>query len=479
MRTISFCAAILLCALVIPSSFIHYHLADGRSTDIINPPPNLHNPPPPNINAHITRQTLLEVIIGGGGGGTPYSSSPPPDQECPPPPPLSPCPPPPPPPLPTPLSPPPPPPPPPPSPPRPSPSPLPNPSPPPLVFESQFIEMSYYVIKKFKARIKHDPLHITKTWNGGDVCHKYKGFYCDRFPGTKDKAVSGVDFNGFRFAGDLKRGLPLGGFLDEMKQLAFYHANSNNFTGTVPRNIKNIPFLYELDLSNNKLSGEFPTAVLGATNLTFLDLRFNRFSGVVPPRLYTLDINLALLINNNNFEQNLPENIGSTPALYLTFANNYFSGEIPRSIGQASKSLLEVLFLNNQLSGCLPYEIGYLDKTTVFDVGQNRLTGPIPLSFSCLRKMEYLNLAQNEFYGPVPEAVCGLPNLVNFTLSYNYFTEVGPKCRMLIMKRKLHIRMNCILGLPSQRPKYECTEFFSKPRHCPKDGEYTLIPCRG
>ncbi|GFY89578.1 leucine-rich repeat (LRR) family protein [Actinidia rufa] len=228
-----------------------------------------------------------------------------------------------------------------------------------------------------------------------------------------------------------------------------------------PQKVSSLRFFFELDLSNNKFAGAFPMEVLGATQLTFLDLRSRR----------------ALFINNNNFIGSIPDNLGSTPVLYLTLANNKLVGPIPRSIGRASKTLVEVLFLNNQLSGCLPYEIGLLKIATVFDVGFNQLTGPIPHSFACLDKMQELNLAQNQFYGPVPEMVCTLRNLVNLSLSYNYFTQVGPECRKLIKSNRLDVRMNCILDLPKQRSAAECAAFFSKPRNCPDEKSFSFIPC--
>ena len=197
---------------------------------------------------------------------------------------------------------------------------------------------------------------------------------------------------------------------------------------------------------------------------------------MVPPQVFTLDLDV-LFINNNNFIGSIPNNLGSTPALYLTLANNKLVGPITRSIGRASKTLVEVLFLNNQLSGCLPYEIGLLKIATVFDVGFNQLTGPIPHSFACLDKMQELNLAQNQFYGPVPEMVCTLRNLVNLSLSYNYFTQVGPECRKLIKSNRLDVRMNCILDLPKQRSAAECAAFFSKPRNCPDEKSFSFIPC--
>uniref|UniRef100_A0A7N2MY47 Uncharacterized protein n=1 Tax=Quercus lobata TaxID=97700 RepID=A0A7N2MY47_QUELO len=215
-----------------------------------------------------------------------------------------------------------------------------------------------------------------------------------------------------------------------------------------------------------------------AKQLTFLDLRFNTFQHKVPPQVFNLDVDV-LFINNNKFYDTLPSNLGNTPALYLTVANNLFNGPILQSIGNAKDTLGEVLFLGNRLNGCLPYEIGFLKKATVFDVSFNYLSGPIPLSFQCLSKIELLVLARNQFYGEVPEAVCKLPNLSNFSLSYNYFTQVGPICWKLIDKKILDVRMNCILGLSDQRSEEERAVFFSKYKYhaCPSPLSLKKVPC--
>jgi len=120
--------------------------------------------------------------------------------------------------------------------------------------------------------------------------------------------------------GKIGKILKLDNFLDKLEEVTIFHANSNGFTGSVP-DFSNLKFLYELDLSNNKLTGDFPTSVLKGNNLTFLDLRFNSFSGSVPPQVFNLDLDV-LFINNNNLVQKLPLNLGSITALYLTFANN-------------------------------------------------------------------------------------------------------------------------------------------------------------
>ncbi|GMJ09785.1 hypothetical protein HRI_004647700 [Hibiscus trionum] len=434
-----------------------------------------------------TNRETLEIIIGGGGGGIAPAPSPPDNEDCPPPPP-PPCTPP----LPPPK---------PPSPPKPPnlnphphphrhphphPRPRPRPRPPSprgcgyrynnMCFENERIAKAYRVIQDFKKLIFIDSnsKKFTETWNGPNVC-KYYGFKCEIRPDVKKNAVAAVDFNGGKFVG-LNGSLPLNNFIDRLEDLAIYHANSNSFTGKLPViGISKINYLYELDLSNNKLESDFPMEVLAAKNLTFLDIRFNNFKGPVPSSVFNLDLDV-LFINNNKFQQPLPDNVGDSPVLYLTFANNFFTGPIPKSIGRAPK-LLEVLFLNNQFSGCLPYEIGNLSQATVFDVGTNKLTGPIPYSFGCLKKIELLNLANNEFYGEVPEIVCQLTKLENLSLSNNYFTQVGPVCRDLIMKKKLDVRNNCILDLPQQRSKGDCSEFFSRKWNCERKESYKLVPC--
>ncbi|XP_044475079.1 uncharacterized protein At4g06744-like [Mangifera indica] len=340
-----------------------------------------------------------------------------------------------------------------------------------LQFADQRLAVVYPVIQKFKSIITSDPLGITKTWVGPDIC-SYKGFFCESPPDNKSaKALASIDFNGFQL------GAPsLDGFLDQLPDIALFHANSNHFAGTISPKIANLPYLYELDISNNQFSGPFPTAVLRMTGLEFLDIRFNFFTGSVPPQIFTLNLD-CLFINNNNFMQKLPDNIGSTHILFLTLANNKFSGPLPGSIFKSFSDLTEVAFLNNQLTGCLPYEIGFLKEATVVDLGNNQLTGLLPLSLACIEKVEQLNFARNLLFGMVPELVCGLGNLVNFSLSDNYFTNVGPLCRILIERGVLDVRNNCIPDLPFQRSIVECAQFFAHPKFCPNMWSYASIPC--
>lgn len=436
---------------------------------LLQPPPGvqcLSNATLPALLQSNSREAI-EIGIGIGIGGG--SSPPPPESEpnCPPPPPPPPCPPPP---SPTPR----------PIPPSPSPPPprRPRPRPPapaPTGFENPLLARAYVVIQRFRRTITKDPKGITNSWKGKDICHKYtkdtyKGFFCDVPPKKNLRNIASIDFNGYNFEAPT-----IEGFIDNMPDLAIFHANSNNFSGTVP-DLTKLQFFYELDLSNNKLTGAFPTNVLPLVNLTFLDLRFNQFSGHVPSSVFGIPLDV-LFINNNNFEQALPTDLGRTTAAYLTLANNRFTGPLPRSIGNARDTLIEVLFLNNRLTGCLPYEIGLLGNATVFDAGTNFITGPIPLSFGCLKKVEQLNLARNLLYGEVPDVVCRLAefgHLANLSLSSNYFNWLGKSCWKLLKRGILDVRHNCIHGLPDQRSPAECASFLKQPKYCPY---LPSIPC--
>ncbi|KAM5565751.1 uncharacterized protein ABKV19_019662 [Rosa sericea] len=308
-----------------------------------------------------------------------------------------------------------------------------------LSFADQRLLVVYPVIQKFKSIITSDPLNITKTWVGSDIC-KYKGFFCDNPPYNLSAiALASIDFNGFQLGAS-----SLDGFLDQLPDIALFHANSNNFSGTISSKIANLPYLYELDISNNLFSGPFPTAVLGMNGLTFLDIRFNFFTGSVPPQIFTQDLD-ALFLNNNNFMQSLPDNLGSSHIILLTLANNNFNGPIPSSIAKALSSLTEVLLLNNQLTD----------------------------------KVEQLSFAGNLLFGLVPEVICDqLLNLANFSLSNNYFIHVGPICQSLIQRGLLDVTNNCIPGLPFQRSVEECADFFAHPMFCPNMGSYIYIPCK-
>ncbi|CAA6658907.1 unnamed protein product [Spirodela intermedia] len=333
-------------------------------------------------------------------------------------------------------------------------------------FENLRQYKAYLVIQRFKKTITCDPLGVTNTWKGPKIC-KYRGFTCDTPPNTDDRTIAGVDFNGFTLAAPT-----ICGFADGLPDLAFFHSNTNNFSGTVP-DLSRLPFLFEFDISNNRLGGPFPDTVIGLKQVVFLDLRYNGFFGRLPPSVFSLDLDY-LFLNNNPFNTPIPKNVGRTSAAFLTLANNGFTGSIPSSIGNAAHTLEEVLFLNNRLSGCLPYEIGLLRRATVFDAGRNSITGPIPLSFGCLKKVEQLNLANNRLFGRCRTPSASFPACSTSPSPTTTSPRLAPPAGSSSTgdpqrEGQLHPRP------PKQKSPEKCAAFFAKPkRYCPN---IHIVPC--
>uniref|UniRef100_A0A804NTE1 Leucine-rich repeat (LRR) family protein n=1 Tax=Zea mays TaxID=4577 RepID=A0A804NTE1_MAIZE len=314
-------------------------------------------------------------------------------------------------------------------------------NPQPKDFPTEQLYRAYLIIQRFKNTIISDPKNVTATWIGHDLCGEttYVGFYCGSpAGGDKKLTVTGVILNGYNLHAPT-----LEGFVNQLPDLALFHAASNNFGGDIPQ-LTGLGYMYELSVAVKDLQlqarpkRDIPpdsTVGLGGNthghgHLGFTDAK-------------------ALLLNHNNLSGPLPSNLGFSKLSYLALANNKLTGPIPPSISNLEDSLFE-------------------------------LTGPIPSSFSCLISVEQLNLAGNRLYGQVPDALCKLAGpagrLANLTLSGNYFTSAGPACAALIKDGVLDVKNNCIPGLTNQRRPAECAAFQSQPKTCPAASTQVTCP---
>lgn len=328
---------------------------------------------------------------------------------------------------------------------------------------------AFLALQAWKHVIYSDPRNTTTNWVGPSVCN-YTGIYCaPSIDDPKITVVAGIDLNHADIAGFLPNELAL------LSELALLHLNSNRFCGIIPTTFANLTQLYELDLSNNRFVGPFPSVVLSLPALKYLDIRYNEFEGPLPSQLFNKSLD-AIFFNNNRFSSSIPTNLGQSKASVLVFANNKFGGCLPESIVNFADSLEELVLINTSLIGCLPQQIGFLYKLKVFDVSFNDIVGPIPYSLAGLSHLEQLNLGHNMMSGIVLMGVCELPNLANFTFSYNLFCEEEGICQNLTSKKIVFDdRFNCLPDKPLQRSKKECSEKLEHPvvcfdLCCPVDG---------
>nr|XP_048317861.1 receptor-like protein 7 isoform X1 [Ziziphus jujuba var. spinosa] len=230
--------------------------------------------------------------------------------------------------------------------------------------------------------------------------------------------------------------------------------------GVFPYPIKNLA-LFDLDLSNNQISGEIPNWIWKVAlnlnlshnqlvgmqepnylqNLSSLDLSFNQLHGTIPILLPNA---LHVDLSSNNFQSSIPSDIGNNLiATYVSLSNSGLTGVIPESICKASN--LEVLDLsNNTLSGKIPRWIFSMDSIVMVKLRRNNLSGPIPDAFPDNCKLKTLDLYGNLLTDRIPKSLVNCHPLKVLNLGKNQMLDTFP----LFLKR---ISTLLILILKSNR----------------------------
>ncbi|KAM7508047.1 hypothetical protein LguiA_018500 [Lonicera macranthoides] len=80
----------------------------------------------------------------------------------------------------------------------------------------------------------------------------------------------------------------------------------NKLTGEFPEEITNLEALYSLNISSNQLYGVIPPKIGNMKMLESLDLSRNKFSGEIPPAMVTLVFMSALDLSYNNLSGRIP-----------------------------------------------------------------------------------------------------------------------------------------------------------------------------
>jgi len=135
--------------------------------------------------------------------------------------------------------------------------------------------------------------------------------------------------------------------------------NANNFTGSPP-SFASLQQLTYLDLSDNQLTGPFPT--ISSPVFDTIQLSNNNFSGPIPESFFSLKKLRFILISFNQLTGTLSTAIGDIPTLYdFDFAYNQLEGTIPNTI-RTLPALWSINLSANKFTGAfplLPATVGY------------------------------------------------------------------------------------------------------------------------
>ncbi|PAN29860.1 hypothetical protein PAHAL_5G255000 [Panicum hallii] len=245
----------------------------------------------------------------------------------------------------------------------------------------------------------------------------------------------------------------------------FFEINlsNNQLTGDSPQCSGDTSLLQMVDLKNNNLSGEFPRFVQNARDLRFLDLSHNKFFGVVPTWIADKMPNLEVLIlRSNMFHGHLPKQLTMLVGLhYLDIAHNNISGSLPSSLARLTAMVHSYGTGENNYSTDsistfikdreLNYTHQLIQHVVLIDMSSNSFTGYIPKELSLLKGLRSLNLSNNQISGPIPDDIGVLRELESLDLSYNYLSgEIPSSLSDLSFLSCLNLSYNDLSGrIPS------------------------------
>ncbi|KAG5253442.1 Cf-4/9 disease resistance family protein [Salix suchowensis] len=287
-------------------------------------------------------------------------------------------------------------------------------------------------------------------------CCSWDGVECDRDSGH----VIGLDLNSSFLYGSIDSNSSLF-HLVHLRRLNLADNDFNN--SEIPSEIRNLPRLFDLNLSFSVFSGQIPAEILelsklvsidlglnslklqkpglqhlveALTNLEVLHLRGVDISAKVPQIMANLSSLSSLFLRDCGLQGEFPLGIFQVPnlrSLSIQF-NPYLTGYLPEF---QSGSQLELLLLEGtSFSGQLPESIGNLKLLKEFDVAECNFSGAIPSS------LEYLGLSYNFFNETLDlNLLLKFRNLVTLQLSGNNLslpnsqnaTFAQPKLKILLL----------------------------------------------
>ena len=219
-----------------------------------------------------------------------------------------------------------------------------------------------------------------------------------------DGWVEELDLSNNRLTGEIPP--ELGG----LAALEALDLRNNQLTGRIPLSLGRLPYLEEgLQLSNNQLTGSIPPELGNLSSLESLQLNNNQLTGSIPAELGRLASLAALDLSGNQLTGEIPPELGSLAGLVdLRLNDNLLTGTIPPSLGSLEE--LGLLWLShNKLTGAIPAELGSLDELELLWLSHNKLTGGVTAELGGLGDLEWLVVGDNPLSGPLPLALAGLP----------------------------------------------------------------------
>ncbi|XP_021895070.1 probable leucine-rich repeat receptor-like serine/threonine-protein kinase At3g14840 isoform X2 [Carica papaya] len=246
---------------------------------------------------------------------------------------------------------------------------------------------------------------------------------------------------------------------------------AQSLPGTLPPELVRLPFLQEIDLQRNFLSGSIPKE-LGALPLVNISLLGNRLTGPIPKEIGNITTLATLVVEYNHLSGELPPELGHLPNLQrVLLSSNNFSGEIPEAFANLI-SLNDFRISDNRFTGKIPNFIQNWTNIQKIAMQATGLVGPIPDTIVALEKltdlritdlsgpaapfpplqnmtkMKILILRSCNISGSIPGYLGDMTNLKLLDLSFNQLSgEIPASASRLVRVDNLFLTGNMLSGL--------------------------------
>ncbi|XP_043717381.1 MDIS1-interacting receptor like kinase 2-like [Telopea speciosissima] len=255
-----------------------------------------------------------------------------------------------------------------------------------------------------------------------------------------------------------------------MKNLVDLEISQNKLSGQIPHSLANLSKLESLYLHENQLSGSLPSEIGDLKNLVDLNIAQNKLSGPIPHSLANLSKLEALSLFENQLSGPIPQDLGSQASIVIIYmSNNLLFGSLPQQICQG-RSLQKLTVDNNSLMGPIPdlrnctslsrvrlennlfvgnitNSFGVHPHLYYIDMSHNRLYGELSPNWGECKNLSVLKISGNNISGKIPSEVGQLTRLGLLDLSFNkLFGEIPKELGSLSSLFNLYLNDNQFSG---------------------------------
>ncbi|GLU18030.1 hypothetical protein SLE2022_343520 [Rubroshorea leprosula] len=167
-------------------------------------------------------------------------------------------------------------------------------------------------------------------------------------------------------------------------------------------------------------------------------LKVQNLTGTLPPELVRLPYLQNIDLSLNYLSGSIPAEWGSMQLVNISLVGNRLTGLIPKEIGNIS-TLQYFTVEFNQLSGPLPPELGDLTHIENLHLTSNNFTGELPTTFARLTSLQDFRIGDNQFTGRIPSFIQNWTNLTKLVIQASGLMGSIPNIRALARLDDLRI----------------------------------------